>query len=403
MNLHTPAILILLSGIIILSYLYSFLSKKFNIPSVILLITTGIIIRQISQAYGVEELNVNRPVMLLGAVGLIMIVLEAALDLKINKKKFQLIRDSFLSALFIFLLSSFSISIAISYFLTVHLFDAYLYAIPLSIISSAIVIPSTTHFNELKREFVVYESSFSDIIGILIFNFMLLDDLFSLAGMAVISISLVMVVVLSVFTTFLLMLIIMKIGIGVKFFLIFSVLCLLYGLGELIHLPSLLVVLVFGLVINNYQIIPLGKFSNLIKARTLTPVLDTIKLLTDETSFLIRTFFFILFGYSVDISVLFNVEVLKIGSLIMLILLAVRYFYIRVILGTKVFPLLFLMPRGLVTIILFYSIPAASSIGSFNEGVLFFVVTVSSLLMMIGILFHRDKQQEYYQKNEEVI
>jgi hypothetical protein len=42
------------------------------------------------------------------------------------------------------------------------------YALPLSIISSAIVIAGIKNTTELKREFLAYESSFSDIVGFLI-------------------------------------------------------------------------------------------------------------------------------------------------------------------------------------------------------------------------------------------
>jgi hypothetical protein len=41
---------------------------------------------------------------MLGAVGLIMIVLEAGLDLKMGREKILLIRSSFFAALFIFIL-----------------------------------------------------------------------------------------------------------------------------------------------------------------------------------------------------------------------------------------------------------------------------------------------------------
>ena len=61
------------------------------------------------------------------------------------------------------------------------------------------------------------------------------------------------------------------------------------------------------------------------------------------------------------------------------------------------------MPRGLVTILLFYSIPTQKSIGSFNEGILFFVVAVSSILMMIGLMFFSKGEIGYQEKSEEAI
>jgi hypothetical protein len=42
------------------------------------------------------------------------------------------------------------------------------------------------------------------------------------------------------------------------------------------------------------------------------------------------------------------------------------------------------MPRGLITILLFYSIPQAYKLSKFNEGILFFVILITSIIMMIG-------------------
>lgn len=403
MNLHTPVILILLSAVIIISYLFNMLSKKTGIPSVLLLIVTGIVIKYISPVYGIKTIDVTQPVKVLGAVGLIMIVLEAALDLHVNRSKFKVIRDSLSSAIFIFILSVVAIGFLISWRMGVPTARAFLYAVPLSIISSAIVIPSTTHLAENKREFIIYESSLSDILGIMVFNFMLMDGIFSLAGVGLLVFNVVLAIVFSIITTLMLMYIIVKVKVGVKFFLLFSVLCLLYGLGELIHLPSLLVVLVFGLVVNNYEFFLRGKAAKLVKPQAFDNVIVTMKAVTAETSFLIRTFFFILFGYSVDVTVLTEADTLKLGMMILAVLLFVRYLYIKVILKASVFPLLFLMPRGLVTILLFFSIPASKSIDNFNEGILFFVVASSSLLMMLGLLLFKEDKYRYYKKNEEVI
>ncbi len=42
------------------------------------------------------------------------------------------------------------------------------------------------------------------------------------------------------------------------------------------------------------------------------------------------------------------------------------------------------MPRGLITVLLFYSIPEVYKLSKFNEGILFFVVLTTSIIMMIG-------------------
>lgn len=403
MALGTYTIIILLSTVVIVSYLFSLFSKKTNIPSVLLLIATGIAIKQFSAHLWYNELAVNKLVKILGAVGIIMIILEAALDLKITRQKVKLIRDSFSSALFIFLFSALGIGVLVMQWLDVPFENSFLYAVPMSIISSAIVIPSTSHLPEDKKDFIIYESSFSDIIGILVFNYMIMKNILSLKSAMIFGGNVLLAVVISILATVLMIYILTKSRIHVKFFLLFAVLSLIYSLGEMIHLPSLLIVLVFGLVFNNTSLFTFGPMKRWLDQENIESTLLFMRSITAETSFLIRTFFFILFGYSINLQVLILPDVWQLGSLIIVILLFARFLYLRLILKTNLFPELFLMPRGLVTILLFYSIPMEKSLGSFNSGILFFVVAVSSLLMMIGLLLFKENKAEYHDKSEEVI
>ena len=52
----------------------------------------------------------------------------------------------------------------------------------------------------------------------------------------------------------------------------------------------------------------------------------------------------------------------------------------------NLYPELFIAPRGLITILLYYAIPKEYSIGFISEGVLFFVILVTSLIMMFGLM-----------------
>ena len=159
------------SLIIIISYLFNLISKKWNIPSVLLLITLGVIIRY---STGITHIDGKSPILgVLGIVGLIMIVLEASLDLELKKEKIGLIIKSFSVAVIALSVSSYLIALTIQIFLKTDLFIALIYAIPLSIMSSAIIIPSISQLSEQKKEFMIYESTFSDILGIMFFYFLL--------------------------------------------------------------------------------------------------------------------------------------------------------------------------------------------------------------------------------------
>ena len=124
---------------------------------------------------------------------------------------------------------------------------------------------------------------------------------------------------------------------------------------------------------------------------------------TAETSFLIRTFFFIIFGYTINLKVVIEPDVITIGTLIVMLLLTVRYIYLRLILKANLFPELFLMPRGLVTILLFYSIPVSKQLTNFKVGIIFYVVVLTSLLMMVGLMFFKKEKSEYLQSAEDTL
>lgn len=391
MTIPAHTIIILLSSIVILSYLFNQLSKKINIPSVLLLLATGVAIKYASAYYGYNLFPVGKLVKILGAIGLIMIVLEAALDLKISRRKIPLIRNSFSSALVIFIISAVSIGVIIMQWLNEPFDQAFLYAIPLSIISSSIVIPSTGHLPEHKKEFIIYESSFSDILGILAFNYMLMKNILSFGAVFQFTSNILLAIVISALATLLLVYILAKTAVKTRFFLVFAILSLVYALGESFHLPSLLIVLVFGLVLNNSSLVIRGPIRKWINTENITGILEFLKTITAEIAFLIRTFFFILFGYTINLNIFSSTEVWELGSIIVVILLFIRFLYLQLILKTNLLPELFLMPRGLITVLLFYSIPPEKSLGSFNEGILLFVIVITSLLMMIGLLFFNKK------------
>ena len=83
------------STVIILSYFANLLARRTNVPSVLVLIALGIVIRQGLGSAGLEHIPFEGLVLeLLGTVGLIFIVLEAALELELRREKLPLILKS---------------------------------------------------------------------------------------------------------------------------------------------------------------------------------------------------------------------------------------------------------------------------------------------------------------------
>jgi hypothetical protein len=271
--------------------------------------------------------------------------------------------------------------------------NCIIYALPLSIISSAIVIPSLHHLTPDKKEFLVYEASFSDIVGIILFNYFTIGEILTLQSLGVFTGSIIGAILVSIASSVLLFLLLANTRLNIRFFLVFSLLILLYAAGKLMHLPSLLIIMVFGLMIRNWEYVKLPSFLGTYPESQVNEIRELMHSITAESSFLIRTFFFILFGFTIQLNNILNEEVITIGSLIVAALLLVRLLYLRLFLKANLFPELFFMPRGLITIVLFYKIPPAFHLSSFNESIIAFVILTTSLLMMLGNLFYRRKPQ----------
>ena len=142
---------------------------------------------------------------------------------------------------------------------------------------------------------------------------------------------------------------------------------------------------------NHQYLFLIRKVEDYLSRNILSQVVDNLNLLTSEMSFFIRTFFFVLFGLSLDLEAVMHLDVVLIGACIVIALLVIRFLYLKFVLKSGIFPEVLIIPRGLVTILLFYSIPAVYQIPLFNEGILFFVILLTSLLMMIGVMIYKDK------------
>lgn len=387
-------ILIAVSILIILSYLFILISGKIKVPSVILLLLTGIGLQFLVKETEYNFSETKFPLELLGIIGLIFIVLEGSLDLKITRQKLPLIGKSFVSALLILIATSGLIGWILIEFIELPLSTAFVYAVPLGVISSAIAIPSVIKLSEEKKEFIVYESTFSDIIGIMLFNYIIIGNTTSGNSITSFFITLFIMLIVSAIGTGLLLFLLNYTRSHIKFYLIFAILILIYSISKMFHLSPLLFILIFGLMLNNADLFIKGKLANYLHLEKLQSTTEELKLITAETAFIVRTFFFVLFGYSINLFLFNDSNVILIGSLITATILLTRFIFLRFISKSNVFPEIFIAPRGLITVVLFYSIPLQFQTEKFNEGILFFVIIASSIMMMIGIMATKTTYEE---------
>ena len=149
-------VLLIISGLIIFSYIFDTIARKTKFPSVILLMATGIGARAISEGLGYKVMYLDQIIPVMGTIGLILIVLEGALELEVNKKKLNIILRGFMAALIILLGSVFGITMFFQHVLEMESSAAVMNAIPLAIISSAVAIPSASALLPIDKEFIVY-------------------------------------------------------------------------------------------------------------------------------------------------------------------------------------------------------------------------------------------------------
>lgn len=385
MEISANISIIIISAIVIISFLFNSFSERTNIPAVLLLIFAGIGLNFAAVQFGVPVPELNDILGVIGTIGLIMIVLEAALELELTRDKLPTIWKSLLGSLVGLLASTFAAALVIHYLIPdISWMSSLLYATPLSILSSAIIIPSVGSLVQVKKEFHIYESTFSDILGIMQFYFILaLMDSDGGSGEAVIGFGLNFLITIgvSLLASYLLILLFQNIKSHVKLFLLIFILTLLYAIGKEAHLSPLIMILVFGLCMSNSHLFFRGRLSKWLDKKTIHKVESDFHTITVETAFVVRTFFFVIFGMTIALSSLLDMEVLKVGGTILLSIYVVRWVIFRLMGIKDTFPQLFIAPRGLITVLLFISIPAAQKVETFNDGILLFVIMTTCLIM----------------------
>ncbi|WP_047246384.1 cation:proton antiporter domain-containing protein [Maribacter thermophilus] len=391
--LTTYDFIITASIIVIISFWFNVISKKTNIPSVLMLIVLGVFLNLILSYFFGSVPDFLESLKILGTVGLIMIVLEAALELELKKDKIIPILKSMSIALIGLLASAYTAAFILQLFIPeMSMQSALIYATPLSILSSAIIIPSVGGLSEKKKEFHIYESTFSDIMGIMMFYFLIeglnpSED----AGAAGFIGNIALTIAIAIVASYAIILIFQKIKSQAKLFLLIAVLLLLYAIGKKLHLSSLIIILVFGLIVKNAHLFFPGKAKVFLDTDKIKQIYHELHIITLETAFVIRTFFFVIFGITIVLSSLLSFKVALISLLIIISIYLIRFLILRVFIGRDIFPQLFIAPRGLITILLFYAIPTEAQVAEFESGILLFVIIATSLIMTWAMIKDKHK------------
>ena len=384
-------VIITLSVLLLIAYVFDLTSSKTKIPSVILLLLTGWAVKQATTVLHINLPDLSPILPELGSIGLILIVLEGSLELELNSSKGKVIGKTFLGVLFTMGATAFLFAYVLHAWGLSPFKSSLINAIPFCVISSAIAIPSVRNITLRDKEFVIYESSFSDIIGVLFFNFIALNDTLDTHSLGHFGLQLLVILVVSFVATIGLSFLLSKIDHHVKFVPITLLVILIYEVSKIYHLPALIFILLFGLFIGNLDELKRFKWIEKFRPEILNREVQKFKELTFEAAFLVRALFFMLFGYLIETSEILNTETLLWAFLIVMVIFFFRALQLKLsMLPLK--PLLFVAPRGLITILLFLSIEPAHSIALVNRSLIIQVIILSALIMMFGLMISNKKK-----------
>jgi cell volume regulation protein A len=387
----TNYIILALCLLILLAYLFDITSRYSKIPGVILLIGLGIAIRLLISNTGLTIPDIEPLLPVIGTVGLILIVMDASMDLKLGKDKVWIIFKSVIAAVLLF-----ALFVGITTLILYKIFDypliaSIMNAIPFGIISSAVAIPSAINLNREQKEFVIYESSFSDIVGILAFDFVLLNQGSFADALVSYGLKAIITVFLAILVTSALAILLHKITYHVNYIIILTSVVLIYALAKMVHLPALVLVLAFGIALANYKLVQNTIIRRFVDFTKFGDDLISFKKIMGELTFVVRSFFFIMFGFYTKLGGLLNFHNVVTALLIIAGIYLLRVVFLRLFLRLPLFPYLFLSPRGLITILLFLSIPATLRINPINVEVVTLVILISIILMMIGNMLYKEE------------
>ena len=379
------AIVIIICSLLLLAYLFDISATRTRIPAVVLLLLLGWIVKQAVRFTGTEVPSLTPLLPVLGTIGLILIVLEGALDLEINRSRKAVIIRAFFAALIPIALLSLGLAWFLSGNFGYSFRQSLLNVIPLCVISSSVAISAGRTLDYHGREFVIYESSLSDILGVLFFNFVAINQSLGAAAIGDFSLKLLLIIAVSFVATLLLSYMLKEINHRIKFAPIILLVILIYELSKIYHLPGLLFILLFGLFVGNLDELKHVRWISRLRPENLDLELRKFRDITTEATFIIRSLFFLLFGFLIETKDLLNLDTLRWSLLMVAAIVVVRALALKIT-RTPLLPYIFLAPRGLITILLYFAIDPAEKIGVVNNSLVLQVIMLSALLLMTGML-----------------
>jgi NhaP-type Na+/H+ or K+/H+ antiporter len=157
----------------------------------------------------------------------------------------------------------------------------------------------------------------------------------------------------------------------------------LYAAGELMHLSPLIMVLLFGLMLNNQPVLTRIPGVARIGEKISPQTVGELKVLVQELTFAVRGFFFFVLGYSTKLIDFTSLRAWAAAAIILVIIYGLRYVMLRPFGRALSAELTLLAPRGLITTVLYLEARRTLHLPSYFDGTILLVVFLSAAALTL--------------------
>ncbi len=397
-------IIAVVGGLIFLAHLFLHIFNRTRVPDVLLLIVVGIILGPASNLVPIESFGLVGPILV--TVTLVVILFEGGIALKLSALRSALSKAVKL-AVTSFFLTMIIVGVTAHLLLSLEWIPSLIIGSIAASTSEAIIIPliNQLKISEKTHALLSVESSVNDVLSVavtlaLIGAYQLGDINVGMITGDLIA-SFLVAIVFGFGGAFLWSLILRRIHtMKNAMFTTVAIVFALFGLVETLGFSGAIAALAFGITIGNIESIKLPKLGKPLAGNPVG-LSETEKAFFTEASFLLKTFFFIYLGISLQFS---STGIILIGILITFIAFALRIPAVKIAVGrsvsTKEATLMSVMiPKGLAAAVL-ASIPAQAGIsgGELIRDVTYMVILISIVATSVMIpLLERTRVSDFYE------
>lgn len=388
--METPIVIILIGLFIFWGNFLSRIFEKRNIPDVLGLMFIGILIGPV--LHWVDPESFGKFGSLFSNLVLIFILFESGTDLKISEVKSSF-KDSALITTVGFIVTCITITISCMFIFNLSFLTSLFIGSALGGTSSAVVVGLVKKVDVKPKTAttLIMESAETDVftlaIPLSILGLMLSGDLSPQTVIVQFVAALVFAIVIGVVGAFAWSYILNKIPrLKSTKFSTPAFLFILYGMTEYLNLSGALTALSFGIAVGNLQYIEPKILEKIIPNQNIV-LPRKERIFFGEIVFLLRTFFFVFIGISIQIN---RVDWLMWGALITVFVYLTRIFVVKYVVSQDT-PLLdksvmsFMAPKGLgAAVIATLPIQGGHPDGLIIQSICFSVILFSTIYCVLG-------------------